>query len=161
MEKYSFLVRQNYLPSWMVCLGRCAVMAVKTSYNKLGAQAQGEGTFSFFYVVLMLASPWFTRLVFMLASYVWIRLSRHLLRDFMKCRPKAQFYSLPVEYTMGIVFLDTFSISVTENLFHFSQNSSFFSVPGKAYHPTEQSALGITKCGRIERNFIVSAKFLR
>lgn len=32
----------------MVCLGCCAVMAVKTSYNKLGAQAQGEGTFSFF-----------------------------------------------------------------------------------------------------------------
>lgn len=37
-----------YLHECMVCLGCCAVMAVKTSYNKLGAQAQGEGTFSFF-----------------------------------------------------------------------------------------------------------------
>ena len=131
----------------------------KPHITNLERKPKEKEHFPFFYVVLMLASPWFTRLVFMLASYVWIRLTRHLLRDFMKCRPKAQFYSLPVEYTMGIVFLDTFSISVTENLFHFSQNSSFFLVPGKAYHPTEQSALGITKCGRIERNFIVSAKF--
>ena len=131
----------------------------KPHIKNLERKPKEKEHFPFFYVVLMLASPWFTRLVFMLASYVWIRLTRHLLRDFMKCRPKAQFYSLPVEYTMGIVFLDTFSISVTENLFHFSQNSSFFLVPGKAYHPTEQSALGITKCGRIERNFIVSAKF--